>query len=74
MAGAQAKIAEVSFPMGKNPALSRPSTHRCPPHTPLTVSRAPGGGRVAESLACGKRGPERATSEAAGTAFFAAVG
>ena len=69
MAGAQAKIAEVSYLMGKNPALSRPNTHRCPPHTPLTVTRAPGSGRVAECLACGKRGPERARA-----AFFGAVG
>ena len=60
--------------MGKNPGLSRPNTHRCPPHTPLTVTRTPGGGRVAECLACGKRGPERATSEAARAAFFEAVG
>ena len=61
--------------MANNPGPSRPNTHRCPPHTPLTVSRTPGGGgRVAECLACGKRGPERATSEAARAAFFEAVG
>ena len=72
MAGAQAKIAEVSSLIGKNPAPSRPSTHRCPPHTPLTVTRTPEGGRVAECLACDKRGPERATSEAARAAFYGA--
>ncbi len=60
--------------MGKNPGPSRPNTHRCPPHTPLTVTRAPGGGRVAECLAYGKREPKRAPSEAAGAAFFGAVG
>ncbi len=74
MAGAQAKIGEVSSLMGKYPTLSRPNTRRCPPHTPLTVTRAPGGGRVAECLACGKPGPERATPEAARAAFFGAVG
>jgi hypothetical protein len=45
---------------------------RCPPHTPLTVVRMPGGRCVAECLGCGKRGPERNNSEAARAAFYAA--
>jgi hypothetical protein len=66
-------IAEVPSLMGKNPRLSRPNMRRCPPHTPLTVDHAPGGGCVVECLGCGKRGPERATSEAARAAFFEAL-
>jgi hypothetical protein len=42
----------------------------CPPHTPLRILTTAAGGRVAECLGCGLRGPERATPEAARDAIW----
>ena len=61
-----------SFSMSKYPGAPRSTVRRCPPHTPLKVVRTPGGGCLVECLGCGKRGPTRATSEAARAAFFEA--
>lgn len=36
----------------------------------MKAVKTPGGGLVVEYLGCGKRGPERVTSETARTAFF----
>ncbi len=51
----------------------RRAGRRCPSYTPLTVIRTPGG-CVVECVGCGRRGPERATSEVARAAFFDAEG
>jgi hypothetical protein len=68
-------LGEAPYLMVKYPdAPPRPTMRRCPPHTPLKAVKTPGGGLVVECLGCGKRGPERVTSEAARTAFFDASG
>ena len=58
--------------MGNYPGEPRPTRRHCPPHNPLKGVRTPAGGCVVECMRCGKRGPERETSEAARAAFFEA--
>ena len=70
--GERAKHRGGTFSMAKYPgAPPRPTLRRCPPHVPMKVVRT-GGGCLVECLGCGKRGPARATSEAARAAFFEA--
>ena len=59
--------------MNNYPGAPRRPQRRCPPHTPLTVVRTPGGRCVAECMGCGKRGPERETAGAARIAFLEAA-